>query len=372
MEELQRIAMGMRFKEHYESIEMLRTLADCLGVTELKEFNDVVPLFFAHTAFKSYPASLLDGKRIDLMTRWLNKLTSYDLSTVDVSDCNSIDEWIECLDEQTPLETITSSGTTGTISLIPKSKKGALYNMFTSVKHVTQFIQPGLELISLDPKRSATIIGPEAFASEQTLEEVASRLACDIGVANQEACASARVVYVLCGTDAAGMANINRLGDLTYQKLMGLPEYITSKPKTFNRELAEHLDATRMDDTFYRIVGGEDLEGAIIVSQFDEPVDYSSMLSGRVANLVPVDSIEKVTAAVTALTQTVGIYPESLKEQLRDQLPLFGAQRMTSLGYACSPATAMPQDAIEPLRRMCKWIVEETCDPAKVYPLWGE
>ena len=243
---------------------------------------------------------------------------------------------------------------------------------FASVKHVTQYIQPGLELISLDPKRSATIIGPEAFASEETLEDVASRLACDIGVANQEACASARVVYVLSGTDASGLANINRLGELTYQKLMGLPEYITSKPKTFNRDLAEHLDATRMDDTFYRIIGGEDLEGAVIVSQVDEPVDYSSMLSGRVANLVPVDSIDKVTAAVTALTQTVGIYPESLKEQLRDQLPLFGAQRMTSLGYACSPSTAMPQDAIEPLRRMCKWIVEETCDPRKVYPLWGE
>ena len=242
---------------------------------------------------------------------------------------------------------------------------------FASVKHVTQYIQPGIELISLDPKRSATIIGPEAFASEDNLLDVASRAACDIGVANQEACASARVIYVLCGTDEAGLKNINRLGELVYEKMLGLPEYITSKPKTFNRDLAEHLDATRMDDTFYRIIGGEDLEGAIIVSQFDEPVDYSSMLSGRVANLVPVDSIDKVTATVTALTQTVGIYPDSLKEQLRDQLPLFGAQRMTSLGYACSPSSAMPQDAIEPLRRMCKWIVEETCDPDKVYPLWG-
>ena len=241
---------------------------------------------------------------------------------------------------------------------------------FASVKHVTKYIQPGVELISLDPKRSATIIGPEAFDSEETLHEVAARTACDIGVANQEACASARVIYVLCGTDEDGLEKINRLGELVYEKLMGLPDYITSKPKSFNRDLAEHLDATRMDDTFYRIIGGEDMEGAVIVSQFDEPVDYSSMLSGRVSNLVPVDSIDKVTAAVTALTQTVGIYPESLKEELRDLLPLFGAQRLTSLGYACSPSVAMPQDAIEPLRRMCKWIVEETCDPEKVFPMW--
>jgi len=37
---------------------------------------------------------------------------------------------------------------------------------------------------------------------------------------------------------------------------------------------------------------------------------------------------------------------------------------------ASALAIAMPQDAIEPIRRMCKWIVEEECDPAVVMPLW--
>ena len=45
-------------------------------------------------------------------------------------------------------------------------------------------------------------------------------------------------------------------------------------------------------------------------------------------------------------------------------------QRLTSLGYACSVAIAMPQDAIEPIRRMCKWIVDEECDADRVIPLW--
>ena len=30
----------------------------------------------------------------------------------------------------------------------------------------------------------------------------------------------------------------------------------------------------------------------------------------------------------------------------------------------------MPQDAIEPIRRMCKWIVDEECDADRVIPLW--
>ncbi len=126
---LQREAMARRFAEHRESIAMLRSLADRLEISALRELDDVVPLLFPHTAFKSYPAALLERKRFDRMTQWLDRLTSHDLSGVDVSGCDSIDDWIDRLDAQTPLEVITSSGTTGTISIIPKEREGAVYNM---------------------------------------------------------------------------------------------------------------------------------------------------------------------------------------------------------------------------------------------------
>src|SRR6516165_8601493 len=129
LEGLQRQAMGIRFQEHYGSIEILRKLADRLEIAALDEFNDVVPLLFSHTAFKSYPSALIDKKRFDLMTKWLDKLTSYDLSGVDTQGCNSIDDWIDRLDEQSPLQVITSSGTTGTISILPKDKRGATEGM---------------------------------------------------------------------------------------------------------------------------------------------------------------------------------------------------------------------------------------------------
>jgi hypothetical protein len=241
-----------------------------------------------------------------------------------------------------------------------------------SVRHVTRYLQPGLEMIALDPKRSASIVGPEAFASEESTRDVAQRLACDMGTLNQEGCANARVIYVLSGTDDEGLARLNRLGELTYEALLRLPSEFSTAPAWFDPELRAYLDAQRIDDEWYKVIGGEQSEGAVVVSQIDEPVDYSAMLSGRVANLVPVDSLDRITAAVNAYTQTVGIYPESLKTQLRDQLPLFGAQRMVSLGYACHVTLAGPQDAIEPLRRMCKWIVGESCDPAEVHPLWAE
>jgi hypothetical protein len=241
---------------------------------------------------------------------------------------------------------------------------------FASVKHVTRYIQPGLELIALDPKRSATIIGPEAFESDEVLQEVAVRTAADIGVGNQEGCVNARVVYVLSGTDEDGLERANRLGELVYQAMLELPTSLSTTPKVVDRNLYEHIDGARMVEDFYRVYGGDDREGAIIVSQMGEPVDFSAMLAGRVANIVPVDSLDKVTDAVNAYTQTIGIYPESLKAELRDRLPLFGAQRLTSLGYAASVNFAIPQDAMEPVRRMCKWIVDETCDPEVVFPLW--
>jgi hypothetical protein len=239
-----------------------------------------------------------------------------------------------------------------------------------SVKHVTRYIQPGLEMIALDPKRSATIIGHQAFSDDETMREVARCAAVDIGVANQEGCANARVIYVMSGTDAAGIAKANKLGELIYEELTTLPAFISTPPLHPSRALYEHVEASRMTEDFYRVIGGDKQEGAVIVSQFDSAVDYSTMLSGRVANVVPVDSIDKVTEAVTAYTQTIGIYPESLKHELRDKLPLFGAQRLTTLGYACSVPIAAPQDAIEPMRRMCKWIVDESCDPDVVTPLW--
>src|SRR6202007_2921102 len=138
-----------------------------------------------------------------------------------------------------------------------------------SVKHVTRYIQPGLELIALDPKRSATIIGREAFDDEHTMREVARRAATDIGVANQEGCANARVIYVLSGTDAEGLANANRFGELVYQELVSLPAVVSTPPRYPSRELLDHLEATRMAEDFYRVIGGERREGAIVVSQFD-------------------------------------------------------------------------------------------------------
>ncbi|MHA2224627.1 MAG: acyl-CoA reductase [Candidatus Hodarchaeales archaeon] len=234
---------------------------------------------------------------------------------------------------------------------------------FASIKHITKYMQPGIDLITLDPKLSMSIIGAQAFLNENTLRTAAQRAAIDIGSFNQEACVNSRVIYVQSGTDEQGITNLNQLGAYLYYSLTSLPPHVSTPSKDFDLSLKANIDGLRMDESFYKVYGGEGNEGAVIVSQFDEPVDFSDQLCGRVVNLVPIDDIQTAVQSVNAYTQTVGIYPETLKASIRDDLILNGVQRIVSLGYAPSGSFATPQDAIEPLRRMCKWVMDESSVP---------
>lgn len=241
---------------------------------------------------------------------------------------------------------------------------------YASMKHVTRYIQPGLELISLDPKRSASIIGRGAFDSEASMREAALRLASDIGALNQKACVCARVVYVQSGTDDAGLAKLNTFGRYVYDAMQTLPNTLSTAPKRYDQGLKAEVDALRLDDEWYQVIGGLDGEGAVICSQIPEAVSFAARLDDRTANLVPVDELNEMMDAVDAYTQTVGVYPENVKDQLKDILPLYGAQRIVSLGYAAGLKWAGPQDSIEPLRRMGKWIVNQIASPETTPAPW--
>ncbi|RYD90662.1 MAG: long-chain-fatty-acyl-CoA reductase, partial [Sphingomonadales bacterium] len=236
--------------------------------------------------------------------------------------------------------------------------------------HVTRYIQPGLELISLDPKRSATIIGKETFSSEEMMRDAAIRCATDMGLANQTGCSSARVVLVESGTDDEGVAKLRGFGEMIFAALHTLPTCISTPTKRFDPELRAEIQALRSTPDFYDVIGCRGDEGGVIVSKLDEVVDFYPSLSGRVINLVPLDDVRDAARFVNGYTQTIGIYPEKLKLELRDELPLYGAQRFVTLGYAMTSNPGLPQDAIEPLRRMVKWIVDEHCPVETCPPMW--
>jgi hypothetical protein len=229
---------------------------------------------------------------------------------------------------------------------------------FASISHITRYLQPGIDLITLDPKHSGSIIGAEALSSDESVEAVARLAARDIGAMNQELCANARVLYVVCDEhDPAQMVRLNRLGERILAELQELPPTLSTLAKQVNPELQEHLAGIELQDDFFKVFrAADERAGAVVVSQIDDVVEFSEILSKRTANLVPVASVAEALKRITAASQTVGVYPDTLKLEIRDALAIQGAQHIVSLGKVTGVGAVGPQDGLQVERRMLRWI----------------
>ena len=177
-------------------------------------------------------------------------------------------------------------------------------------------------------------------------------------------CASSRVTFVVAGPRDDAAERVTELGRLTYDAIMDLPPTFSTMPKSYSKELRSHVDALRMDDEWFEVIGGEHDEGAIIISKLPRQVDFAAYLADRTANLVTCESIDDVLLGVDAYTQTIGVWPESYKSELENVVPLYGAQRLVTLGNALysGPLLGLSHDGIQPVSRMCKWVANEVSE----------
>ncbi len=110
-----------RFRELRTQVAALDRLATEQGVSEIIAITDVVPLLFPHTFYKSYAYGHLEKGRYDRLNAWLQELTSCDLSGVDLKGCASLEGWMERIEEATPVRCLTTSGTSGKMSFVPRT-----------------------------------------------------------------------------------------------------------------------------------------------------------------------------------------------------------------------------------------------------------
>lgn len=111
-----------RFADLRPGLSVLDKLAREQGIVAIETIDDIAPLLFPHTVYKSYPISYLERARFDKLTKWLAGLTTTDISNVDASGIVSIDDWLDLLDAETPLTVAHTSGTTGKLSFVPRTK----------------------------------------------------------------------------------------------------------------------------------------------------------------------------------------------------------------------------------------------------------
>ena len=238
-------------------------------------------------------------------------------------------------------------------------EKIAAWGGFATLKHLAGYIRPGLELVAFDPKISRAILGRETLQSDVAMREAAVRLAADVGYNNQNSCASCRVAYIVSDSSPAALKALERFGQYVYDEIQMLPVGLSSAVPYPDAKLAAQVDGLAMLDDEFRVIGG-DRRGSVIVSLNGEQVDFADDLKDRILNIVPVADYREIFRYITRDVQSVGVYPEYVRDEVRTPLALRGAQRITSLGFMNqTDAATNPHDGMETLRRLTTWIVAE-------------
>lgn len=117
---LQLRAADELFKARVGQVKLLGNRAETGGVDAIRTRADIVPLLFAHTAYKSYPESWLSDGKWDRLTRWLETVTTQSTSGIDLVAVADIDDWLDRLAAVGHYVSC-SSGTTGKCSIMDSS-----------------------------------------------------------------------------------------------------------------------------------------------------------------------------------------------------------------------------------------------------------
>ncbi|QTJ65985.1 hypothetical protein HYG77_10500 [Rhodococcus sp. ZPP] len=146
------------FQERRRQVPFLAQRADAEGIERIASREDMIPLLFPHTAYKSYPESLIAKGNWRQLTRWLDSLSTHRVTDVDLSGVADVDGLIDRLEAAGHLVS-SSSGTSGKSSFLnksPRDREVSLQNMLD-----------GLTDLGLPPERTWHFIpvGPETGLS---------------------------------------------------------------------------------------------------------------------------------------------------------------------------------------------------------------
>jgi len=110
--------------ERRQQLPILDRRARETGVDRLEKLDDLIPLLFSHTTFKSYPNSFVQNGQWDRMTKWLGTLTTTSMDGVDLTQVEDIDDWVSRLWAAGHFVN-TTSGTSGKVSFLNRTKGDA-------------------------------------------------------------------------------------------------------------------------------------------------------------------------------------------------------------------------------------------------------
>jgi hypothetical protein len=129
---LQIAALNERFQDRKDKIKLLGLRAREAEVDEIISVEDMVPLLFPHTAYKSYPESFLMEEKWDRLTKWLGTVSPYAITPINMENIVDIDDWIARLQAAGHFISC-SSGTTGKSAMLIASQKDMDWSQLDTV-----------------------------------------------------------------------------------------------------------------------------------------------------------------------------------------------------------------------------------------------
>ncbi len=110
-------AVNERFLDRVAKIKLLGKRADDANLRNIRSLDDVVPVLFPHTAYKSYPESFLLGGKFDKLSKWLGTVSPHPIPLLDYKRMEGIDDWVAQLEDHGVFVSC-SSGTTGKSAML--------------------------------------------------------------------------------------------------------------------------------------------------------------------------------------------------------------------------------------------------------------
>jgi hypothetical protein len=224
-------AANERLAQQRERIPVLGRLADEVGIDRIERFEDLIPLLFAHSNYKSYPEGFIAKGRWNLMNKWLDTLSSTRVEGVDVEGVTDQDSWVDRL-HAVGQKAYVTSGTTGKNSFLPQTQSDEDLSLKMLIQSVQR--QP---LFADGERRPIFIFGPKhgyhrAALHFRTLAETFGR---------------SDASYFLT-EEPMRIAEITRLGDL--RKRIADGTAMPSEIAAFERETAakQEANAQRLDE----------------------------------------------------------------------------------------------------------------------------
>lgn len=220
-----------------------------------------------------------------------------------------------------------------------------------AIRSALQYVGPGFDLVSFDPKVSISLLGREALASDEAMRSSAAAAAADATLFNQEVCAASRFIYAEGDQDALARWCELLVGELGVER--DLADAVV--PTLLSADIRAEVEVLRSMSPAYEVFGAADGSGLVILS--DDPVGFHP--SAKTVNVVRVPTLHDALRHVNVATQTVGIFPPSRAAELRDPLAAHGMQRLVPLGEVINVAPGYPHDGFFALHRFVKWLVDE-------------